>query len=55
MTAVVAESADNLGKYGLAAPAITFTATEDSGKSVTLARRARKREAITTRRILRGP
>ncbi len=36
MTAVVAESADNLGKYGLTAPAITFTATEDSGKPVTL-------------------
>jgi hypothetical protein len=36
MTAVVAESADNLGKYGLAAPAITFTATEDNGKPATL-------------------
>ncbi|MGB9245954.1 MAG: DUF4340 domain-containing protein [Candidatus Acidiferrales bacterium] len=36
MTAVVAESADNLSKYGLAAPAITFTAAEDNGKSATL-------------------
>ena len=36
MTAVVAESADNLGKYGLTAPAITFTATDENGKSATL-------------------
>src|SRR4029077_13006193 len=36
MTAVVAESADNLGKYGLSAPAIAFSATEDNGKPATL-------------------
>jgi len=36
MTAVVAELADNLGKYGLSAPAIAFSATEDNGKPATL-------------------
>jgi hypothetical protein len=36
VTAVVAESADNLGRYGLSAPLITFTATNDGGKSATL-------------------
>src|SRR5580692_4375895 len=36
MTAVVAESAVNLGKYGLSAPAITFTANEENGKPATL-------------------
>jgi Domain of unknown function (DUF4340) len=36
MTAEVAESADNLGKYGLSAPAITFTASEENGKPATL-------------------
>lgn len=36
MTAIVSESAGNLGKYGLAPPAITFTATDDTGKSATL-------------------
>ena len=36
MKAVVAESADNLGKYGLNVPPITFTVTEDNGKSATL-------------------
>ena len=36
MTAVVAESAGNLGKYGLSAPAITFTASEENGKPATL-------------------
>ena len=36
MTAVVSESADNLGKYGLAAPAISFTATDENGKAATL-------------------
>jgi hypothetical protein len=36
MTGVVAESADNLSKYGLSAPAIMFTATDGSGKSATL-------------------
>ena len=36
MTAVVSESAENLTKYGLAAPPITFTAITDSGKTATL-------------------
>ena len=36
MTGVVAESAENLSKYGLSAPAITFTATDGSGKPATL-------------------
>jgi hypothetical protein len=36
MTGVVAESADNLGKYGLTAPAITFTASEENGKPAML-------------------
>lgn len=36
MTGLVAESAENLSKYGLSAPAITFTATDGSGKSATL-------------------
>jgi len=36
MTSVAAESADNLGKYGLSAPPITFTATSENGKSATL-------------------
>jgi hypothetical protein len=36
MTAVVSESADNLGKYGLASPSISFTATSDNGKAATL-------------------
>ena len=36
ITAVVNESADNLSKYGLGAPAITFTATKGNGKAATL-------------------
>jgi Domain of unknown function (DUF4340) len=36
MTAVVSESADNLSKYGLGAPPITFTATSENGKAATL-------------------
>jgi hypothetical protein len=36
VTAVVAESADNLGRYGLSAPLITFTATNDGGKNAML-------------------
>jgi hypothetical protein len=36
MKGVVAESAENLGKYGLSAPSITFTTANDSGKSATL-------------------
>ncbi|MGH9745894.1 MAG: DUF4340 domain-containing protein [Candidatus Acidiferrales bacterium] len=36
MAAIVAESADNLGKYGLAAPAITFTQTDDKGQIASL-------------------
>jgi len=36
MKGVAAESAENLGKYGLNAPPITFTATNESGKSAIL-------------------
>ena len=36
VTAIVSDSADNLGKYGLATPAIRFTATEAGGKAATL-------------------
>jgi hypothetical protein len=36
VTTVVSESADNLSKYGLGAPQITFTATNDNGKGATL-------------------
>lgn len=36
MTSVVAESADNPGKYGLSAPPITFTATSENGNAATL-------------------
>jgi hypothetical protein len=36
MATITAESSDNLGKYGLTVPAITFTATEDNGKSMSL-------------------
>jgi hypothetical protein len=36
MKNVVAESAENLGKYGLNPPPITFTVTNESGKSATL-------------------
>ena len=36
LTAIVSESADNLAKYSLAAPMITFTATNENGKSSTL-------------------
>jgi hypothetical protein len=36
MTAVVSESADNLGKYGLASPPISFTATSENGNAATL-------------------
>jgi hypothetical protein len=36
MTAVVSESAENLSKYGLAAPVISFTTTDENGKVVTL-------------------
>jgi hypothetical protein len=36
MTAVVAESADNLDKYGLNAPPITFTATNENEQTATL-------------------
>jgi hypothetical protein len=37
MSAIVAESANNLGKYGLASPAISFAASDASGKSLSLA------------------
>ena len=36
MTAIISESADNLGKYGLVAPLITFTATDKAGKGDSL-------------------
>lgn len=36
MTAVASETPDNLGKYGLAAPSVTLTVTDDIGKSSTL-------------------
>ncbi len=36
MIAIESESAENLGKYGLTAPTITFTASNESGKSATL-------------------
>ncbi len=36
VTAIVADSAENLAKYGLAAPAITFSTTDANGKSSTL-------------------
>jgi len=36
MKNVVAESAENLGKYGLNPPPITFTVTNESGKSASL-------------------
>jgi hypothetical protein len=36
MLSIVSEKPDNLAKYGLTAPAITFTATNDVGKSQTL-------------------
>jgi hypothetical protein len=35
-TTVASESPDNLGKYGLANPAISFTVVDDKGKSATL-------------------
>jgi Domain of unknown function (DUF4340) len=36
MTEIVAESADHPGEYGLSAPAITFSAVDDRGKTTTL-------------------
>lgn len=36
MTEIVAESADQFGQYGLSAPAITFSAVDDKGKTSTL-------------------
>jgi hypothetical protein len=36
MTAIASETPDNLTKYGLASPAITFTAVEGKGKTSTL-------------------
>jgi hypothetical protein len=36
MTAIISESADNLGKYGLVNPVITFTATHKNGKGDSL-------------------
>src|SRR6201981_239989 len=36
MKGVAAESAENLGKYGLSPPPITFTVTNESGKSAAL-------------------
>jgi hypothetical protein len=36
MTAIASETPDNLGKYGLANPAVTFTAVDGNGKSSTL-------------------
>jgi hypothetical protein len=36
MTAISSETPDNLAKYGLASPAITFTATDEKGKTSTL-------------------
>lgn len=36
MTEIVAESADNLGQYGLANPAVAFSAVDDKGKISTL-------------------
>jgi hypothetical protein len=36
MIAIESESADNLDKYGLTAPMITFTASDEGGKSATL-------------------
>ncbi len=36
MAAIVSETADNLGKYGLTNPAITFTASDEKGKTATL-------------------
>jgi hypothetical protein len=35
-TGVVAETPENLAKYGLAAPAVTFTTTDDKGAKATL-------------------
>jgi len=35
-TAVASENPDNLAKYGLAAPSITYTATDSKGKTFTL-------------------
>ena len=36
LVSVESETAENLGKYGLAAPAITFTAIDSQGRSATL-------------------
>ena len=36
LVSIESENADNLGKYGLASPAITFTAVEGAGKNATL-------------------
>ena len=36
MSAITSESAENMGKYGLGAPAITFAATNQNGKSISL-------------------
>ena len=36
LDAVVSETPDNLAKYGLASPAVTFTVTDGKGKRVTL-------------------
>jgi hypothetical protein len=36
MTAIASETPGNLAKYGLANPSITFTASDEKGKSVTL-------------------
>jgi hypothetical protein len=36
LEAVVSETADNLPKYGLASPAVTFTVTDGKGKNATL-------------------
>jgi Domain of unknown function (DUF4340) len=36
MDTVVSETADNLGKYGLASPAVAFTATDGKGNGATL-------------------
>jgi hypothetical protein len=36
LVSIESETADNLGKYGLGSPAITFTAVEGAGKTATL-------------------
>ena len=53
MAAIVSEKPDNLSKYGLASPAATFTATNDVGKTATLAVGQKKGDTYYARDLAR--